>query len=74
MFTYNNKGASDTMKNTLKILVKHMGTLYGQYISNKIGNHTVVTIAKPKHSGAVLLAHAAKETLRIENYNRLLFS
>ena len=32
-----------------------------------------MTIAKPKHSRAVLLEHAAKETLRIEDYNRPLF-
>ena len=61
------------MQNTLKMLVKHIVTLYGQYIANEIGNRTIVTIAKPKHSGAVLLAHAAKETLRVENYNRLIF-
>ena len=72
VFTYNEKGAADTMHNTLKMLVKHIGTLYGQDIANDIGNHTVVTIAKRKHPIAVLLAHAAKDTLRIENYNRLL--
>ena len=72
VLTYNEKGAADTMQKTLKKLVKYIGTLYGQDITNDIGNHTVVTIAKPKHSIAVLLAHAAKETLRIENYNRLL--
>ena len=62
------------MQNTLKMLVKHIGTLYGQDIANEIGNRTVVTIAKPKHPRAVLLSHAAKETLRIENYNRILLS
>ena len=67
VFTYNEKGAADTMQNTLKMLVKYIGTLYGQDIANEFSNYTVVTIAKPKHSRAVLLAHAAKETLRIEN-------
>ena len=60
------------MQNTLKMLVKHIGNLYGQYIANEIGNHTVVTITKPKRSRAVLVAHADKETLRAENYNRIL--
>ena len=73
VFTYNDKVASDTMQNTPKMLVKHIGTLYGQDISNYIGNRTVLTIVKPKHSRAVLLAHAAKETLSTENYNKLLF-
>ena len=74
VFTYNENGAADTMQNTLKMLVKHIGTLYGQDIANDFGNRTVVTIAKPKHSTAVLLAHADKENLRIENYNRLLLT
>ena len=73
VFTYNKKGGADTMQNTLNILVKHIGTLYGQDIANEIGNRTVVTITKPKHSRALLLAHAVKETLRTENYNRLNF-
>ena len=72
MFTYNKKGAADTMQNTLKMLVKQIGTLYSQDIANEIGNRKVVTIAKPKQSRAVLLAHASKETLRTKNYNRLL--
>ena len=74
VFTYNEKVTSDTMQKTLKMLVKHIGTLYGQDIANEIGNRTVVTISKPKHSRSVLLAHADKETLRTENYNRLLLS
>ena len=52
------------MQNTLKMLVKHIGNLYGQDIANVISNRTVVTIAKPKHTRAVLLAHAAKKKLR----------
>ena len=72
VLTYNKKGAADTIQNTLKMLVKHIGTLYGQDIANGISNRTVVTVAKPKHPRSVLLAHAAKETLRTESYNRLL--
>ena len=71
-FTYNEKGAADTMQNTIKMLVKHIGTLYGQYITNEICNRTVVTIEKPKQYRAVLLSYAAKETLRTGNYNRIL--
>ena len=29
VFTYNGKGATDKMQNTLKMLLKHIGTLYG---------------------------------------------
>ena len=47
------------MQNTLTMLVKHIDTLYGQDIENDIGNRTVVNIAKPKQSRAVLLAHVA---------------
>ena len=67
VFTYNKKGYADTIQNTFEMLVNHIGTLNGQYIANEIGNHTVVTIAKSKHSRAVLVAHASKETLRTEN-------
>ena len=34
MFTYNDKVAADQMRNTLKQIVKHTGTIYGQDISN----------------------------------------
>ena len=71
VFPYNEKGSSDTMQNTLKMLVKHIGTLYGQDIANEIGNQTVVTIAKPKHSREVLLEHAVNKALKTEHYNRL---
>ena len=74
VFTYNEKGYADTMQDNLKMLVKYIRTLYSQDITNEIGNRTVVTIAKPKHPRAILLSHAAKETLRIENYNRILLS
>ena len=67
VFTYNKKGTADSMYNTFKLLVNHIGTLYGQDTANEIGNRTVVTIAKLKHSRYVFLAHAAKETIRTEN-------
>ena len=34
VFTYKEKGAADTTQNTLNMLVKHIGTLYDQYIAN----------------------------------------
>ena len=34
VFTYNEKGAAYTMQNTLNMLVKYIGTLYGQDIAN----------------------------------------
>ena len=60
VFTYNETGAADTLQNTVKMLVKHIGTLYDQDIANKISNRTVVIIKKQKHSRAVLLSHASK--------------
>ena len=34
VFTYNETGAADTLQNTVKMLVKHIGTLYDQDIAN----------------------------------------
>ena len=34
------------MNNALKMLVNHIGTLYGQNNSNETSNRTVVTIVK----------------------------
>ena len=47
MFTYNEKGAADQMKNTLKQIVKHTSTIYGQDISNELHNRRVVVISNP---------------------------
>ena len=54
MFTYNEKGAADQMRNTLKQIVKHTGTIYGQDISNELHNRRLVVITKPLHTADVL--------------------
>ena len=57
MFTYNEKVAADQMRNILKQIVNHTGTMYGQYISNELHNRRVVVIAKPQHTADVLRKH-----------------
>ena len=47
IFTYNEKGAADQLAITLRQIVKHIGTIYGQEISNEIHNQTAVIIVKP---------------------------
>ena len=64
MFTYNEKGAADQMSNTLKQIVKHTGTIYGQDISNELHSRRVVVISKPQHTADVLRKHEAKVSLR----------
>ena len=71
MFTYNEKGAADQMRNTLKQIVKHTGTIYGQDISNELHNRRVVVIAKPQHTADVLIKHEAKVSLRDNNFQRI---
>ena len=71
MFTYNEKGAVDQMRNTLKQIVKHTGTIYGQYISNELNNRRVVVIAKPQHTADVLRKHEANVSLRDNNLQRI---
>ena len=55
MFTYNEKGAADQMRNTLKQIVKHTGTIYGQDISNELHNMRVVVIAMSFPYGTCVL-------------------
>ena len=59
------------MRNTLKQIVKHTGTIYGQDISNELHNRRVVVIAKPQHTADVLRKHEAKVSLRDNNFQRI---
>ena len=72
MSTYNKKGAADQMRMTLNQIVNYTSTIYGQYISNKLQNGSVVTIDKPQHTQDA----QDKQTLRVArlklNYQRLL--
>ena len=68
MFTYNEKGAADQIRNTLKHIVKHTGTIYGQDIRNELHNRRVVVIEKPQHTADVLIKQEAKVSLRDNNF------
>ena len=68
MFTYNEKRTADQMRNTLKQIVKHTSTIYGQDISKELRNRRVVVIAKTHHTADVLRKHAAKVSLRDNNF------
>ena len=59
------------MRNTLKQIFKHTGTIYGQDISNKLHNRRVVVIAKPHHTADMLRKHEAKVSLRENNFQRI---
>ena len=59
------------MRNTLKNIVKHTGTIYGQDISNELHNRRVVVIAKPQHTADVLRKHEAKVSLIEKNFQRI---
>ena len=59
------------MRNTLKHIFKHTGTIYGQDISNELHNRRVVVISKPRHTADVLRKHAAKVSLRDNNFHRI---
>ena len=48
------------MDKTLKQIIKHIVTIYGQDISNELNNRTLVTIVKPVHDKEVLNKHAIK--------------
>ena len=71
IFIYNEKGAAYQMRNTLKQIVNHTGTIYGLEISNELHNRIVVIIAKPQHTADVLRKHEAKVSLRDNNFQRI---
>ena len=71
MFTYNEKGAAEQMRNTLKQIVKHTGTIYGQEISNELHNRRVVVTTKHQHTADVLRKHEAKVSLIDKNFQRI---
>ncbi len=71
VFSYDQKGAADQMRTSLKQLVKHTGTCYGQDISNELHNRTKVVIPEPQHHQDILDAHQADIIVREEAYERL---
>ena len=47
IFTYNKKEAAHQLAITLRKIIKHIRTIYGQEISNEIYNQTEVIIVNP---------------------------
>ena len=47
VFTYNEKGATEQMRKTLKHIVKYTGNIYEQDIRNELHNRAVLTIENP---------------------------
>ena len=64
VFDYGNKGAANQMRNTWEKITHHVGTIYGHDISNELQNKTLVTIAEPQYTAAVVAKHTLKETRR----------
>jgi hypothetical protein len=64
VFDCGSKGAADQMRNTWEKITHHVGTIYGHNISNELQNKTLVTIAEPQYTAAVIVKHALKETRR----------
>jgi len=57
---------------TWEKIVHHVGTIYGQDISNELQNRTTVVIDKPEHDQAILDQHALRVTQIKANESRLL--
>jgi hypothetical protein len=64
VFHYGSKGAAGQMRNTWEKITHHVGTIYGHNISNELQNKTLVTIAEPQYTAAIIAKHALKETRR----------
>ena len=68
---YNEKGAADQLAITLRQIVKHIGTIYVQEISNEIHNQTAVNIFKPVYDQDLLDKKVIKEGQREANFKRI---
>ena len=51
------------MRTSWEKLAQHVGTKYGQEISNDLNNKITVNIVKPVHSTRVLVRYATQEAL-----------
>ena len=71
ILTYKEKEAADQLAITVFQIVKHIGTIYGQEISNKINNQTSVIIVKPFYDQYLLDKQVIKERLREANFKRI---
>ena len=71
IFTYNEKGATDQLAITLRQIVKYIGTIYGQEISNKVHNRTALFIVKLVYNQDLLDNQVIKERLREANFKRI---
>ena len=59
------------MRNTLKQIFNHTGTIYGQEFSNELHNKRVVVIAKPRYTADMLRKQESKVSLRDNNFQRI---
>ena len=71
IFTYNKKGAADQLSITLRQIVKHIETIYGQEISNEIHNQTAVITVKPVYDKDLLDKQVIKERQREANFKQI---
>ena len=71
IFIYNENVASDQLAITLRQIVKHTGTIYGQEMSNETHNRTAVIIVMPVYDQDLLYKQVIKERLREENFKRI---
>jgi hypothetical protein len=49
------------MRTSWEKLVQHVGTTYGQDISNELQNKVTVTLVEPAYTAKVLTRHAIRE-------------
>jgi hypothetical protein len=64
VYDYGHSATADQMLRTSwEKLVQHVGTAYGQDISNELTNRMTVTIAEPVYPPAAIARHAIREEL-----------
>ena len=60
VFNYGHKAAADQMQTTWEKIVHHIGTIYGQDISNELLNKKKVILPEPQYTQDITSKHKRK--------------
>ena len=71
VFQYNQTGAADKLKTSMRKIVTYVGSLHGQDIANELENRKELVIDKPTHTQQQLDQHALDVLTRNETHKRM---
>ena len=71
VFDYGQKGAADQMKVTYEKIVQHIGTVYGQDISNELQNRKKIVLEPPEYTQDIKDKHIERVARIAAQHTRL---